>query len=220
MVLPGAILFPNAMLPLYIFEPRYKRMLADALDTHRMFSVAMQRPGRIRETPCNVAGLGIIRASVNNKDGTSHLILQGIARIELAETVRYRPYRVHRIKPIETANADSVIIDALAAKLRELVAERLQQGPHFTLPAMKKIASLSGSSPKLDSLSAQTLKKLAEHLSGETDPAELTDIIACVLLDEAEQRQAILETTSLEERLKRLIRFLLAQIKGNSKSNN
>jgi len=51
MTLPSATLFPQALLPLYIFEPRYRRMLVDALNTDRMFSVAMQKPGRTRETP-------------------------------------------------------------------------------------------------------------------------------------------------------------------------
>src|SRR5256885_7798208 len=95
MTLPNATLFPQAMLPLYIFEPRYRQMLADALSTHRMFSVAMQKPGRARETPCGVAGLGLIRASVGRSDGTSNLILQGLVRVELTQTVRYKPYRVH-----------------------------------------------------------------------------------------------------------------------------
>src|SRR5216117_2606878 len=93
MTLPNAILFPQAMLPLYIFEPRYRKMLSDALNSHRMFSVAMQKPGRARETPCVVAGLGLIRASVARKDGTSNLVLQGITRVELAQTLRYKPYR-------------------------------------------------------------------------------------------------------------------------------
>src|SRR3989442_11409407 len=116
MTLPNAILFPQAMFPLYIFEPRYRQMLSDALDSHRMFSVAMQKPGRTRETPCGVAGLGLIRASVARKDGSSNLILQGIARVELTETVRYKPYRVHRIRTLETTATDSVAVDTMTAK--------------------------------------------------------------------------------------------------------
>ena len=83
MTLPNATLFPQALLPLYIFEPRYRQMLADALHSHRMFSVAMQKPGSKRESPLTVAGLGLIRVSVGHRDGTSHLILQGLARVEL-----------------------------------------------------------------------------------------------------------------------------------------
>src|SRR5438132_13531561 len=99
MTLPNATLFPQALLPLYIFEPRYRQMLADALHSNRMFSVAIQKPGSERETPSTVAGLGLIRVSVGHRDGTSHLILQALARVDLAETVRYRPYRVERISP-------------------------------------------------------------------------------------------------------------------------
>src|SRR4029077_6923145 len=101
MTLPSATLFPQALLPLYIFEPRYRRMLADILKSNRMFSVAMQKPGRPRETPCHVAGLGLIRVSVDHQDGTSHLILQGLTRVELRETVQTKPYRVPSIRPLE-----------------------------------------------------------------------------------------------------------------------
>src|SRR5262245_66061767 len=58
-----------ALLPLYIFEPRYRKMLADALKSHRMFTVAMQRPGQNREAPCPVAGLGLIRRSEERRVG-------------------------------------------------------------------------------------------------------------------------------------------------------
>src|ERR1051325_11192560 len=122
MTLPNAILFPQAMLPLYIFEPRYRRMLSDALGTHRMLSVAMQKPGRTRETPCTVAGLGLIRASVARQDGTSNLVLQGLARVELTGPVCYKPYRVHRIRTIESSATDSVAVDALTVKVLELVS--------------------------------------------------------------------------------------------------
>src|SRR5438876_5312311 len=119
MTLPSATLFPQALLPLYIFEPRYRQMLKDMLKTDRMFSVAMQKPGRQRESPCQVAGLGLIRVSVGHQDGTSHLILQGLARVELIDTVQTRPYRVANIRPLQPLPADNVIIDALWATGQE-----------------------------------------------------------------------------------------------------
>src|SRR3954465_15951293 len=97
MTLPSATLFPQALLPLYIFEPPDRKMLDYSLKSERMFSVAMQKPGRSRETPCMVAGLGLIRVSVDHEDRCPHLILQGITRVELRETVQYKPYRVHNI---------------------------------------------------------------------------------------------------------------------------
>src|SRR5206468_8341384 len=152
MTLPSATLFPQALLPLYIFEPRYRQMVADALKTERMFSVAMQKPGRSRESPCQVAGLGLIRVSVDHQDGTSHLILQGLTRVELRQTVQYKPYRVQCIRPLQAAPNDSVMVDALLAKVHELVEERLEKGAFpFPFPVIKK-----GSGTKLKASPAST----------------------------------------------------------------
>src|ERR1051326_2091822 len=139
MTLPSATLFPQALLPLYIFEPRYRQMLADTLQAGRMFSVAMQKPGETRESPCQVAGLCLRRVSVDHQDGTSHLILQGLTRVELRRTVQYKPYRVQRIRPLQAAPNDSVMIDALLAKVHELVQQRLEHAPFpFPFPVVKK----------------------------------------------------------------------------------
>ena len=136
MTLPNATLFPQALLPLYIFEPRYRKMLVDSLNTNRMFSVAMQRPGRTREIPSTVAGLGLIRVSVGHNDGTSHLVLQGLARVQLVEAVRYKPYRIQRILPLETPPVNDVVVEALLAKVRELIEERIKLGMNFPMPTL------------------------------------------------------------------------------------
>src|SRR6266481_6636402 len=147
MTLPNATLFPQALLPLYIFEPRYRQMLADALHSNRMFSVAMQRPGNSRETPAPIAGLGLIRVSVGHSDGTSHLILQGLARVELKEAVRYKPYRIQRIRPLETPPCDNVKVDALVAKVRELLEERIQLGLPFPFSVISPAATEQSPTP-------------------------------------------------------------------------
>lgn len=215
MVLPQTILFPQAMLPLYIFEPRYRKMLADALRTHRMLTVAMQRPGRIRETPARVAGLGLIRASVSNRDGTSHLVLQGLSRVELAETVRYQPYRVHRIRPLQASAGNSVGVDALVARVRELVAERLEQG--FALPFALPRKPSAGEADEMDDVASQAGVRFAEHLNQLTDADLVADLVTCALLSRAEDRQTVLETVEIPHRLKRVIHFLMAEIRRHRK---
>ena len=211
MVLPNAILFPQAMLPLYIFEPRYQQMLSDVLNSHRMFSVALQKPGRTREVPSPIAGLGLVRASVGNRDGTSHLVLQGLARIQLAEPVRYKPYRVQKIRPLETTAEDSIVVDALAAKALELVAARLEQG--FELP-VHVLNQLSRTEAAAES-PLFSLKQVIQYLVSLENPGQLADLISCALLPGAKQRQVILESANLEERLKHLIHFLLAEVEGH-----
>lgn len=214
MTLPNATLFPQALLPIYIFEPRYRQMLADALHSDRMFSVAMQRPGTTRETPVPVAGLGLIRVSVGHRDGTSHLILQGLARVELVEAVRYKPYRIQKIKALETPPCDNVKVDALVAKVRELLSERNKLGLPFPFPVMSP--GKTEATPPPPSFSA---KEILGYLDSINDPEQAADLVSCAVLPGAAERQAILETVDVEVRLKRLIKFLLAEITARRKSN-
>jgi len=212
MTLPNATLFPQALLPLYIFEPRYRQMLADALHSNRMFSVAMQKPGSTRESPSPVAGLGLIRVSVGHRDGTSHLILQGLARVELVETVRYKPYRVQKIRALEAPPCDNVKVDALVAKLRELLSERIELGLPFPFPVMSPGQNGSNTTPP-----SFSPKEILNYLDSLTDPEQAADLVSCAVLPGAAERQAILETVDVEARLRRLIYFLLAEIRNKRK---
>ena len=201
MVLPNVILFPQAFLPLYVFEPRYRSMLERALETHRFFCVAMQRPGR-RGSPTPVAGLGLIRAARRHSDGTSHLVLQGLARVSLGEAVRYRPYRTHRIRILPSQLTNVAKADALAARLIELVANRLQDGASvgFGLP--------EGSVPPLEPDTAWAPQPAVEFLAHVTNPEQIADLVSWALLSSPGQRQLLLETLDVETRLRRLINFL------------
>jgi ATP-dependent Lon protease len=212
MTLANATLFPQALLPLYIFEPRYRQMLADALHSNRMFSVAMQRPGTTRETPSPVAGLGLIRVSVGHRDGTSHLILQGLARVELEEAVRYKPYRIQRIRPLRSPPCDNVKVDALVAKVRELLEERIQLGLPFPFPVMSPEKAEHKPAPP-----AFSPKEILTYLDSITDPEQAADLVSCAVLPGAVERQTILETVDVEARLRRLIYFLLAEIRDKRK---
>jgi ATP-dependent Lon protease len=213
MTLPNATLFPQALLPIYIFEPRYRQMLADALHSDRMFSVAMQKPGTTRESPSPVAGLGLIRVSVGHRDGTSHLILQGLARVQLVEAVRYKPYRIQKIKALETPPCDNVRVDALVAKVRELLEERNKLGLPFPFPVMSpgKKDTAATAPPSFSA------KEILGYLDSINDPEQAADLVSCAVLPGAAERQAILETVDVENRLKRLIKFLMAEITAKRK---
>jgi ATP-dependent Lon protease len=207
MTLPNATLFPQALLPLYIFEPRYRQMLAEALDSNRMFAVAMQKPGNQRETPCPVAGLGLIRVSVGHRNGTSHLILQGITRVKLGGAVRYKPYRVDRIQSLESSPCDHAAADHLVVRVRELLAQRIKLGLPFPFPV---VPQSSGNTPTPPAFSA---KEIMHYLDSISDPEQAADLVSCAVLPGAAERQTILETVDVESRLRRLIEFLAAEIR-------
>ena len=204
MTLPSETLFPQALLPLYIFERRYRRMLAEILHSHRMFVVAMQRRGFSSECPSTVAGLGLIRVCVDNPDGTSHLILQGMGRVELTRTIRYKPFRVSHIRMLQTPERDSVAIDALMAKVRDLVSERIRQGLQARPNAPK----------------AHSIKEIITYLDKLSDPDQVADLVSCALLPGPDERQTILETIEIEPRLKHLIHFLMAEISQHRKTKS
>ncbi len=212
MTLPNAILFPQVMLPLFIFEARYRKMLRDVLESHRIFAVAMQKPGSPKGTPASIAGLGLIRAAVTHPDGTSHLILQGVARINLTETVKQRPYRIEKFKLLETKRHDSVAVDALTVKVLDLVTERFKQG--FPFPILNQLLKMDaqGESPAPNGASLDTI---VDYLAKLENPDQLADLVSCTLLAAPTQRQVILETVDLETRLKHLIHFLKADIESS-----
>ncbi len=212
MVLRNTTLFPLAPLPLFIFEPRYRRMLADALESHRMLCVAMRKPGSRSETPMTVAGLGLIRVAVTHPDGTTHLILQGLVRVALRQMVRLRPYRVARIEPLATPPCDNVKTDALLAKVRELV----QEGFDLGLPLVFPLLPPSQHAKPPPDFAAQMLGLL----NSITDPEEAADLVSCAILPDARQRQAMLETLEVETRLRRLIQFLLGEIRRHRQTRH
>jgi ATP-dependent Lon protease len=210
MTLPNTTLFPQALQPLYIFEPRYRKMLADSLDGGRMFAIAMQRPGSSREAPSPIAGLGLIRVSVGHADGTSHLVLQGMARVQLGKAVRYKPYRVHKIQPLESLPSNEVVVDALLAKVRELLEERVELG--LSLAPAPSLKSKPAEPPP--GFSAKDVIKYLDKLD---DPEQVADLVSLAVLAGPLERQSILETVHLESRLKRLIHFLMAEISRGRK---
>jgi len=212
MILPKATLFPSQLLPLYIFEPRYRQMLARALDTHRMFAVAMRRTDAGREVPCAVAGLGLIRVSVRHRDGTSHLILQGLTRVELQATVQDSPYRIYRVRHLSTPAWEDARVRALIAQIRELLAQRTKLGLPVPWPV------ISGGKQEISATPPSVLsKEIVGYLDGIADPEQAVDLVSSAVLAGSAERQTILETPDLETRLRHLSAFLLAEIRNQRK---
>ena len=187
MPLPGALLFPHALLPLYIFEPRYRDMLEHALQHHRMFSVALIKPDRAQwKSPddfFHIAGVGLIRACVGRGDGTSNLILQGLERVRFTAFEQEAPFPIATIEPLESDSVSSVETEALAAKVLELYV------------------SLKGQGKQLPS-------KVDRYLSDLGDPEMLADLVASTFISDPTRRQDVLEELSVNQRLRLMIRYL------------
>jgi Lon protease-like protein len=187
MPLPGALLFPHALLPLYIFESRYREMLEHALSHHRMFAVALLKPDQIQwQSPADffqIAGVGLIRACVERDDGTSNLILQGLERVRFTSFEQEMPFPIASIERLESDLSSSVETEALATKVLELYAKF--KGAGRQLPA-----------------------KVDQYLSDLGDPEMLADLIASTFVSDPLRRQRVLEELSVNQRLRLLIQYL------------
>jgi hypothetical protein len=143
------------------------------------------------------------------------LILQGLARVELNRLVRSRPYRVYEVRPLPTTQSRTVVTQALAAKVLELVGERLELGLDLPLKALNGPWSSASGAPGTvpdESLATQAFREVLKQLAKLDDPEQLADLVSATLLPEPTDRQLILETSSLDERLRYLVRFLLGEI--------
>lgn len=194
MPLPGAVLFPNVLLPLHIFEPRYRQMLEHALRNHRIFCVTLVKPSCLDwdavEDFFHFATAGLIRACVERSDGTSNLILQGLQRVRLTDFEQEKPFPVAGIDVVEPRNSTTVETEALGAKVVELYASLKHD--RRQLPA-----------------------KLDQYLSELRDLEMLADLMASTFVNDPLRRQRLLEEQSLNQRLRFLIRYLRDEI-GNA----
>lgn len=109
MTLPDTVFFPQALLPLHIFEPRYRQMLRDVLARDRLFAVAQldQSDSDGDEPAHSIACVGIVRACQKAEGETSNLLLQGICRVEIQRIVREDPYRLIAVRPLTTVAGGS-----------------------------------------------------------------------------------------------------------------
>ena len=210
MTLRNVTLFPQALLPLHIFEPRYRRMLADALATHRMFVVAMPRAGSKSAVSQPVAGLGLIRVAVEHADGTSHLILQGLTRVTLEPPIRYRPYRVQRVSAVTTLPYTGESEEVLLRQLRNMLQARLATGAPLPVPFLPPAQGTQ--------LPPGSAKAVFAFLRSIEDPERAVDMAACAVLSSARDRQTILETPDVPTRLRQLIDFLMRDVRAIRKA--
>ena len=179
--LPGAVLLPHALVPLHIFEPRYRKMTRDCDEGSRVLALAnipddraaVEKPPRVLE----VIGVGVLARVDRLPDGRFNIVLRGVqrARIE-SELPTSEPYRLVRASALVPSQATSAVA-RMAEDLKRLVL------------------ALSSA---LRNEETQALAQLATRAA---DPGDLADIVAGALLASPRERQAVLEAVELSPRL-------------------
>jgi hypothetical protein len=106
--LPNVVLFPNVFLPLHIFEPRYREMVADTLASDRIIGMVLLRPGyeanyEGRPAIYDVGCAGVITHSQPLADGRYDIVLRGIEKFRITSEDSSRPYRIGHVESISEA---------------------------------------------------------------------------------------------------------------------
>jgi len=192
MTLSSSVLFPQAMMPLFIFEPRYKEMLSDVLNNDRIFAVATlderSEDTTHFETPYSIASIGVVRACKKNSDGSSNLVLQGLARVELEAIVSEDPYRTARIRQIlSDLGGPEEQIAALRSRLLSLIQTQRRLG-------------------------ADIPKEVLQFLGNISEPENALDLAIYTLCSSSTLKQELLETRGVVPRYQKFARFLQTEI--------
>ena len=193
MTLPNVAFFPQALLPLHIFEPRYRHMLRDVLATNRIFAVACLDAGAAAvderfEPPHRVACIGLVRACQKDDDGTSRVLLQGLCRVAIESIVGDEPYRRIRIRALESSpGAEPGENAKLQSELSRLIRLRLKLSP--------------GEQEGMNDL-----------LGAVDDPEIFADIAAFNLCKNSPLKQKLLETLDVNRRLALLLKILRSDV--------
>jgi uncharacterized protein len=124
--LPNFVLFPGVQVPLHIFEPRYREMVADVATAHRIIGMMMLKGEWERDYHAfpdlyEIGCAGRISDLTKLPDGRFNLVLDGLAEFRVVREVRDRQYRQAEIQWSPTPAEKLALDDAAMTSLRELL---------------------------------------------------------------------------------------------------
>jgi Lon protease-like protein len=184
--LPNVVLFPSQLLSLHVFEPRYRRLVSDVIEQGMALAVPRLKPGYDVEyygapPVFDVCGIGEITEYARLPDGRFNIVVLGLGRGVIVEELHSEPYRLARVQPLgERTTSAPVVAETLRAELARLVH---RTAPHLSGP----------------------LRELASRVRDAANAGESADILAGMLIEDPDERQALLEELDPSSRLTSLI---------------
>ncbi len=184
--LPNVVLFPRAVLPLHIFEQRYKAMTADAITGERLVAMALLKPGWEKSyygTPTiePVVCVGQIISHERLADGKYNFLLRGQTRAVIErELASDKPYRVARLRPLEQVPVMEIDLGEARGRLVQL----------FNEGALAR-TSLA--------------RQFREMLAGQIATPDICDLVAFNLLDDVPLKQSLLAEIDVRRRVERTV---------------
>ena len=191
--LPNVVLFPKTLLPLHIFEDRYRTMTREVIAGDRRLAMVLLREGwesNYYETPAvhDIACLGNIESYEELEDGKYNIVLAGISRVRLIREVQQTPYRLAEVEEISDAICDDNSTDII-----------------------RRRNHLVGQFSRCTELATQGNYR-ARDLVPQLDFEALVNMVASTISLPVEDKQALLEMDEVTERCDVLIPVLRRQV--------
>ena len=185
--IPEIVMFPEMNLPLHIFEERYKQLVSDCLKASKKFGIVLAKENDI------YAKIGTVVEIVdveNLEEGMVNIFTEGRERFEIINFITEEPYHVAEIKSYE--DIDTEVDDELKS-------------------SFKKIKQLASKALKTFDLISEEENSRKIKLPGKPD--ELLFLIATNLTCSHDEKQIILETRSIRDRVERIMPLLNEELK-------
>jgi ATP-dependent Lon protease len=189
--LPDGVVFPLTAVPLLVVNPAAVRVIDDVMRGNRLLVFAAQRepkPGPVSpEDVQRVGTVGTIHQMARTPDGAVRAMVQGIERVRLIDFVAKEPYLVARIQRAP----DQVVAGPEVEGLRRAV-----------LDLFRRLVEVSADLPDELAAAAETF----------TDPRQVVYFVASLVRIDTAARQALLETDSVGDKLRRLVDVLQGEL--------
>jgi len=189
--LRGTVLYPDLILPIMVGRKRSVKLIDDAMDADRIIGVVTQKKSEVEDpkegdlNPFGVAAL--ILRMIRELDGSQRVIVQGVSRVKIKEFYQKDPYFKAKVDVFEEEVPQGVEIDALMMNLKNLFQRAVELAPYLTA-------------------------ELGTMVSNIKSPPILSDLIASNLNIATNEKQGILETIDVRERLAKVHLFLNKEV--------
>jgi len=186
--LPEIVLFPYTIIPLHIYENRYREMLEHTLKHNRLLVLVGYKPGweedYLGSPPVfEIAGLGTVALATRLPDGRYNILVEGKERVRITNFGQHQPFRLADLEVLIDKDCQQTEITE-RHKIIDAYVRHLMARPGVRSIAVGKITALS------------------------RDPHQLTERLAAALIAQTSQRQRFLETLDPLTRMDILIETL------------
>ena len=181
--LRGTVLYPELILPIMVGRKRSVKLIDDAMEKDRIIGVVTQKRSETEDPKENelyrIGVAALILRMIREMDGSQRVIVQGLSRIKIQQYTQKDPYYVANVETIDESPAQGVEIEALIMNVKNLFQRAVDLAPYLT-------------------------NEMGQMVSNIKSPGILADLVASNLNIPTTEKQNILDTLEMTDRLNKV----------------